>query len=99
MTAANVGQSIDAALTNVGLTFNGTPGFPVPPVPGNYGARVQMTLPSGAGVFCVDLALTDISFVTVAKSQLPTLSRYGVLALLLLVAGLGVAALRRRAAR
>jgi hypothetical protein len=99
-TAANVSQNVDAPLTAAGLSFNGTPGFPVPPVPGNYAARVQMTLPSGAGVFCVDLALTDISFVMVATaSGIPALSHYGLFALLLLVSGAGLLALRRRTRR
>jgi hypothetical protein len=96
-TKANVGQAISGPLTTLSLTFNGTPGFPVPPVPGAYEARVQMTLPSGAEVFCFDLTLTDLSFVSVAPPQIPILSWYGRLALLVLLAGCGVLALRRSA--
>lgn len=95
---ANVGQSIVAPITTLTLTFNGTPGFPVRPVPGSYEARVQMTLPGGAGVFCFDQNLTDVAFVTaVAPAQIPTLSYGGLLALLLLVGGLGFLALLWRA--
>lgn len=94
---ATVGQSIAAPLTSVGLTFNGVPGFPVPPVPGSYEARVQMTLPSGAEVFCFDMTLTDIAFVTVVTApQIPALSSAVLLALLFLVGGSGLLALTRR---
>lgn len=94
---ANVGQSIDTPVTSLGLTFNGAPGFPVPPVPGSYEARVRMTLPSGAEVFCFDLALADISFVSAVTSpQIPALSSNGLFALLLLVVVLGLLALRRQ---
>lgn len=90
---ANVAQSIPAAVTAFSLTFNGVPGFPVPPRPGSYAARVQMALPSSAEVFCVDLALANISFVTVATlPQIPTLSRHGLATLVLLLAGLGLLA-------
>lgn len=95
---ATVGQSIAAPLTNLSLTFNGTPGFPLPPVPGSYEARVQMTLASGPEAFCVDLTLTDVAFVTGAtSSQVPTLSAYGLYALLFFVGGLGFLALLRQA--
>lgn len=93
---ATVGQSIAAPLTNLSLTFNGTPGFPLPPIPGNYEARVQMTLASGPEAFCADLSLTDIAFVNgAASSQVPTLSAYGLCALLFSVGGLGLLALWR----
>lgn len=80
------------------LTFNGTRGIPLQPIPGNYAARVQMTLPSGAEVFCVDFALKDVAFVNVATARgIPTLSHYGFLALLVLVGGAGVFAVGPRA--
>ena len=60
-----------------------------------------MTLPSGAEVFCVDFALKDVAFVNVATARtargFPTLSHYGFLALLVLVGGAGVFAVRPRA--
>jgi hypothetical protein len=94
-TKAQVAVALSSPLTNLSLTFNGTPGFPVPPAPGIYKARVQMTLPSGAEVFCADFTLTDISFVSVATPvQTPTLSWHGRIALLLLLAGCGLFALR-----
>ena len=98
MTKATVSQDVGAALTNLSLTFNGSPGFPLQPIPGNYSARVQMTLPSGAEVFCVDLALKDVAFVNVATAApaIPMLSHYAFVALLVLVGGAGVFALRRR---
>jgi hypothetical protein len=96
LSKANVGQSIAAPLTQLSLKFDGAPGFPVPPVPGSYEARVQMTLPSGAEVFCFDLTVTDVAFVTAAPLPVPTLPGHGMSALLLLVAGIGLLALRRR---
>jgi hypothetical protein len=94
-TKAQVAVALSSPLTNLSLTFNGTPGFPVPPAPGIYEARVQMTLPSGAEVFCADFTLTDISFVSVATPvQTPTLSWHGRIALLVLLAGCGLFALR-----
>ena len=96
LTKANVSQSITAPLTQVSLTFNGASGFPVPPASGSYEARVQMTLPSGAEVFCFDLTLNNIAFVTAAASPIPTLSTYRLPALVLLVAGIGLLAVRHR---
>jgi hypothetical protein len=55
-----------------------------------------MTLPSGAEVFCFDLTVTDIAFVTAAPLPVSTLPRYGLPALLLLVAGMGLLAVRPR---
>ena len=99
-TKATVGQDIDAPLSSLSLTFNGTSGFPLPPAPGNYTATVQMTLPSGAEVFCVDLALTDVAFVNAAPAAgIPMLTRPRLLALLALVGGAGLLALRRRTTR
>jgi hypothetical protein len=96
MTKATVSQDVGAPLVNLSLTFNGTPGFPLQPIPGNYAARVQMTLPSGAEVFCVDLALKDVAFVNVVTAPgIPVLSHYAFLALLVLVGGAGLLALRR----
>lgn len=34
VTKATVGQDVGAPLTNCSLTFNGTPGFPLQPIPG-----------------------------------------------------------------
>ena len=34
VTKATVGQDVGAPLTNLSLTFNGTPGFPLQPIPG-----------------------------------------------------------------
>lgn len=95
---ANFGQTIDAAVTHLSLTFNGASGFPVPPLPGNYEARVQMVLPGGAEIFCFDLSLADISFVTAAPAtRIPTLpTHYGLPLLLFLLATFGLRALRRR---
>jgi hypothetical protein len=55
-----------------------------------------MTLPSGAEVFCFDLTLNNIAFVTAAASPIPTLSTYRLPALVLLVAGIGLLAVRHR---
>jgi len=97
VSSGNVAQSIPAALTDLSLTFNGNSGFPVPPMPGSYEARIRMTLPDGEEIFCVDFALTNVSFVTAAASvQVPALSRYTVAVLLLLLAASGMLVLSSR---
>ena len=96
ITKANMAQSVAAPLTQLSLTYNGVPGFPLPPVPGSYEARLQMALPSGAEVFCFDLALTDIAFVTAAPLPVPTLRSDCLPALVLLVAAMGLLAVRSR---
>jgi hypothetical protein len=100
VTKATVSQEVGAPLTNLSLTFNGTPGFPLQPIPGTYAARVRMTLPSGAEVFCVDLALENVAFVNVATvPEIPMLSHNAFLALLVLVGAAGFLALHRRSIR
>jgi hypothetical protein len=90
----NVGQSIVAPLTQLSIKFNGSSGFPVPPKAGSYEARVQMALPGGAEVFCFDLTLNNIAFVTGAAAPIPTLPTHRLSALLLLVAGITLLAVR-----
>ena len=97
VTKANLGAPVDpGVLTSLSLTFNGSPGFPLPPAAGAYDAQVQMTQADGKEVFCADFALTNLSFVTVAPLPTPSLSRPGLAALMLLLAGLGSFAWRRR---
>jgi hypothetical protein len=91
-----VGSPISSAVSSIGLTFNGMPGFPISPVPGLYGARVQVALQGGQGVDCVDLALTNTSFVQAASAAIPTLSGRALLALGLLLASSGVLILKQR---
>ncbi len=92
----NLGQSIPAAVTQLSLKYNGVSGFPVPPLPGSYEAQVHMALPSGTEVFCVDINLTDVAFVTTAPLPVPTLPRQRLLVLFLFVAATGLLALRSR---
>jgi hypothetical protein len=96
LSKGNVGQSIVAPLTQLSLKFNGASGFPVRPAAGSYEARVQMALPSGAEVFCFDLTLKNIAFVTAAAAPIPTLPTYRLPALVLLVTGIGLLAVRAR---
>jgi hypothetical protein len=91
-----VGSPIDSAVSSIGLTFNGMPGFPVSPMPGLYGARVQVALQGGQGVYCVDLALANTSFVQAASAAIPTLSGRALLALGLLLVSSGVLILKQR---
>jgi len=95
LSKGNVGQSIAAPLTQLSLKFNGASGFPVMPASGSYEARVQMALPNGTEVFCFDLTLNNVAFVT-APSPIPTLPTYRLPALTLLAIGIGLLALRAR---
>ena len=91
-----VGAPITSAVSSVGLTLNGVPGFPVSSQPGSYGARVQVALQSGQGVYCIDIALANTSFVQAASAAIPTLSGWALLALGLLLASSGVLILKQR---
>jgi hypothetical protein len=91
-----VGSPITSAVSSVGLTFNGMPGFPVSPEPGSYGARVQVALQSGQGGYCVDLALPNTPFVQAGSAAIPTLSGWALLALGLLLSSSGLLILKRR---
>lgn len=90
-----VGQSIAALVASLGLTFAGNSGFPVPPAAGTYGARLALTLPSGAGVLCMDLQLANTPFI-VAAGPVPALPGWGALALGVLLLAVGGWALHRR---
>jgi hypothetical protein len=86
-------------LTNLSLSFNGTPGFPLSSAAGDvYDVRVQMTESSGPEVFCLDLTIpfkTAASLVKVASpSGVPLLSGAGLAMLALLVAACGLLAVR-----
>lgn len=105
LSRANLGMQIDAPVaTTVGLSFNGTPGFPLVPVAGSaYDVHVQMSESSGAGVFCLDLVVpfkTDAPFVTIPGAPVPALSPAGVLMLaaMLFATGLAFAHWCRRSA-
>jgi hypothetical protein len=94
---ANLATQIDAPVTTtVGLSFNGTPGFPLTPVAGSaYAIHVQMTEASGVDVFCLDLIVPlrgATPFVTI-QEDVPMLSRAGlvVLAALLFATGFWIA--------
>jgi hypothetical protein len=73
-------------------------GFPIPPATGAYEAMLQLLTQQGAGVFCIDVELTDTPFIGIASAAIPTLSEWAqiVMAGLLVVGGL--LALRHRRA-
>lgn len=102
-TNGTLAQSVASPITSVTLTFNGNPGFPLPPpVSGTWAAHVQMTLPGGQEVFCMDLVepLKNGSPVTIPAADIPTLSPRGAAALvLLLVLAAGATLLRWRSAQ
>jgi hypothetical protein len=99
---ANVTTQIDAPVTTtVGLSFNGTPGFPLAPVAlSAYSVHVQMTESSGAEVFCLDLLVplrTATPFVTVQQiSDVPTLSPASVIMLAAMLFAMGLFIAQRR---
>jgi hypothetical protein len=99
---ANLGMRLDAPLTTTaGLSFEGTPGFPLTPTAGSaYATHVQMTESDGTRVFCMDLTepfKTAAPFVTVqVVASTPTLSRAGELILVVMVSGLGLFMARQR---
>ena len=87
--------------TTVGLSFNGTPGFPLVPAAGDvYDVHVQMSS-GGAGVFCMDMTVpfkTATAFVgTQVAADAPTLSAASLVALVLMLLATGLFAGRRRA--
>lgn len=90
--------------TTIGLSSNGTPGFPLVSAAGDtYELRVQMDEAGGAGVFCMDIVVpfkTANPFVTVVQaSDAPTLSTAGLILLALLLLATGVIARRGVRAR
>lgn len=101
---ANLGTDVDAPVTTtVGLSFNGTPGFPLAPVAGSaYAVQVQMNESGGAEVFCMDLVVplkTATPFVSVqGTSSIPMLSRASVVLLAGMLSTVGAFAARRRRA-
>ena len=86
-------------LTNLGLSFNGEPGFPLNPAPGSASnVRVQMTESNGTQVFCLDLTvpLRSGSLVTVVSPfDIPVVSPACLAVMALLVAACGLFAARR----
>ena len=89
-------------LTNLSLSTNGTPGFPLSSAAGDvYDVRVQMTESSGSEVFCLDVIVpfkTDAPLVkVVSPSGVPLLSHAALAMLALLVAACGIVAARRAA--
>ena len=58
-----VAQSIPSVNATLTLTYNGTPGFPVPPSAGTYQATLQASESSGPEIFCFTISLANISFV------------------------------------
>jgi len=101
---ANLGMDVDAPVTTtVGLSFNGMPGFPLAPVAGSaYAIQVQMTEAGGAEVFCMGLVVplkTATPFVSVQEpSNIPMLSRAGVVLLAGMLSAVGLFVARRRRA-
>ncbi len=100
---ANLAAPVNAPVTTtVGLSFNGTPGFPLVPVAGSaYDVHVQMNESGGAGIFCMDMiepfkiATPFVSSHVVADA--PTLSTAGAITLLVMLLATGLFADRRRA--
>jgi hypothetical protein len=89
-------------VTNVSLSFDGTPGFPLSSAAGDvYDVRVQMTESSGPEVFCLDLTIpfkTAAPLVkVVSPSAVPLLSPADLALLALLVAACGLLAARNAA--
>jgi hypothetical protein len=95
-TQGTLGQTINSGAGTLGLQFNGTSGFPVPPGSGTYEANLQLSTLSGQEVFCVDFTLTDTAFASAASAAIPTLSTGGLTALASLLALVGLLALGRR---
>jgi len=91
-------------LTNLSLSFNGTPGFPLSSRAGDvYEVQVQMSESGGPEVFCLDLTVpfkTDAPLVkVVSPSAVPLLSRADLALLALVVAACGLLAARNATSR
>jgi len=102
--SANLAAQVDAPVTTiVGLSFNGTPGFPRAPVANAYAVHVQMTESGGAGVFCMDLVepfKSATPFVRIQRaSDVPMLSHAGTLLLPVMLAATALFAMARLRAR
>lgn len=98
---ANLATTLTAVTSSLGLSFNGIPGFPIPPANGAYSATIQVLLPSGAGVFCFRLNLTDTPFIELEPPApaVPALSDWMLAGLATLLAVAGLLALWPRAGR
>ena len=99
---ANLAAQLDPPLlTDVSLSFNGKPGFPLGPVEGGaYGVRVQMTEADGTGVFCLDMTIplkSGALVKVVSPSNIPLASPGSLAILALLIAACGLLAMRRAA--
>lgn len=65
-----IGQSIPSVNATLTLTYNGSPGFPVPSsTAGTYTASVRAASGSGPEIFCVTFSLINLSFVEDATTS------------------------------
>ncbi len=93
---ANLAAPVNAPVTTtVGLSFNGTPGFPLVPAAGDvYDIHVQMNESGGAGIFCMDMVVpfkTATPFVSSQQvADTPTLSTAGVITLVVMLLATGL---------
>ncbi len=95
---ANLGQNLTSVTASLGLTYNGMSGFPIAPTAGTYGAMLQLLTQQSAGVFCIDLELTDTPFIGIASAAIPTLSEWAQIGMVILLVVGGLLALRHRRA-
>ena len=92
-------KTLTDVTSSLSLSFNGMAGFPIPPLNGAYSATIQVLEPSGTGVFCLWLNLTDTPFIELEPPApaVPALSDWMLIGLAALLAVAGLLALRQRA--